>query len=388
MRSKEKRTAKHSAKMSFCENLKIYKLEIIEVMLLLAVIMKLALFYNFMGVSHNFAVVLLITCFFVHMIFLICKKCSWLPLVLYGIITLLMFADAVFCGYFGRYLTVNMSGNAEVLGDIGECIKQATKPYHFILFLDWIAMVAYEIYLKRSGQAFRSLISISDKRHLILTGKLMVTALLGLALIVNPLGWSLCQSLSHEEFFAFHIKDFSGIDDSLDTSQISYEENKSYYPDPSDPLFAMGEGRNLIVVQLESFMNFAIGKTYQGIELTPNLNKLIKDKDTIYFDNYYQQVSAGNTSDAEFATNNSIIGSSYSYTYALYYENYFKGLPWLLKEKGYSTAVYHAYNKTFWNRDKAYTNLGFDKFFSKNDFKKCDKNRLGAFRRGNVQAVR
>ena len=61
--------------------------------------------------------------------------------------------------------------------------------------------------------------------------------------------------------------------------------------------FGVAEGRNLIVIQLESFQNFVINAEYNGQEITPNLNEIIKG-DTIYLDRYYQQIGSGNTSDA------------------------------------------------------------------------------------------
>ena len=54
------------------------------------------------------------------------------------------------------------------------------------------------------------------------------------------------------------------------------------------------------MIQVESMQDFVIGREYEGQELTPNLNALIEGNAT-YFDNFYQQVGSGNTSDAEFA---------------------------------------------------------------------------------------
>ena len=117
--------------------------------------------------------------------------------------------------------------------------------------------------------------------------------------------------------------------------------------DESDLLFGIAEGRNLIVLQMEALQNFVINRDYYGHEITPVLNNLIKDKGTIYFDNYYMQIAAGNTSDAEFATNNSLYGSVNSYTYEIYKNNTFRGLPVLLKERGYSTIAMHGYDGSF-----------------------------------------
>ena len=137
----------------------------------------------------------------------------------------------------------------------------------------------------------------------------------------------------------------------------------TYRTEKDGPLFGVAEGRNLIVIQLESFQNFVINAEYNGQEITPNLNEIIKG-DTIYFDRYYQQIGSGNTSDAELATNNSIYGSLSSYSYKLFAHNYFRGLPVLLSEKGYDTAVFHAHEeRDFWNREEAYKTQGFDTFY-------------------------
>ena len=48
--------------------------------------------------------------------------------------------------------------------------------------------------------------------------------------------------------------------------------------------------------------------------------------------------------------------------------NYYLTLPNKLKEKGYSVNSYHGYEASFWNREVMHRTLGFDKFFSLDDF--------------------
>lgn len=54
------------------------------------------------------------------------------------------------------------------------------------------------------------------------------------------------------------------------------------------------------------------------------------------------------------------------------YQQYVKGpipaLPSYLKEQGYNTVAIHPYQKWFWERDRVYPNLGFDVFYSDEDF--------------------
>ncbi|MDD2217430.1 MAG: LTA synthase family protein [Eubacteriales bacterium] len=194
-------------------------------------------------------------------------------------------------------------------------------------------------------------------------GKKFSSLLLILAILIgNLMGIGLFKSITNQEFYTFHVKDiissiFSSENDNLATMTDHYQNEKD------GPLFGIAEGKNLVVIQLESFQNFTVGMEYNGEEITPNINKLLEGN-TTYFDNFYQQIGSGNTSDAEFATNNSLYGSLTSYTYKLYEENYFRGLPVMLKERGYNTSVYHAAeDREFWNRENMYPAQGFDRYY-------------------------
>ena len=171
-------------------------------------------------------------------------------------------------------------------------------------------------------------------------------------------------SVRNQEFFNYHIHDILTAHGGTEGDSLEFFED-SYADEKDGPLFGVAEGRNVVFIQLESFMNFAIGREYEGQELTPNLNALLAMDDSVYFDHFYQQVGSGNTSDAEFAANNSIYGTVLSYTYEVYgHTDYFRGLPVLLRESGYDTAVFHAFQEMdYWSRDTAYPNLGFNTYF-------------------------
>jgi phosphoglycerol transferase MdoB-like AlkP superfamily enzyme len=186
-------------------------------------------------------------------------------------------------------------------------------------------------------------------------------------LVWNPAASPLIGSLSNQEIYAYHLGDAlrggAAAASQTEDGFLARIEADNYAAEKAGPLFGAAAGRNLIVIQLESFQNFVVGLRYNGQEVTPNLNRLIADN-TIYFDRFFQQVGAGNTSDAEFTTNNSICGSAQYYTYKLFSRNSFRGLPVLLKERGYATAAFHAYEDvTFWNRAEMYPSMGFDRFY-------------------------
>lgn len=194
--------------------------------------------------------------------------------------------------------------------------------------------------------------------------KVAVVWILILFFVLNPAGSSFATSVNSQEFFTYHLRDMlmGFSEEKVTDTQGYYLSTGTYETAKEGDLFGTGKGKNLIVVQLESVQNMLIGAEYEGQEITPHLNQLIREQGSFYFDNYYQQLGSGNTSDAEFATNNSLMGSIESFTYQLYEENYFKGLPWIMKEDGYQTAVMHGYKKEFWNRVNMYPVQGFDTF--------------------------
>ncbi|WP_051280513.1 LTA synthase family protein [Anaerovorax odorimutans] len=204
--------------------------------------------------------------------------------------------------------------------------------------------------------------------------KIVIVLIVIVTLVVNPLNSSLVMSITNQEFVLYHLKDL--IENSSDkTIQAdnnyflatgTYEKNMTggFSDTVCENLFGIAKNKNLILIQIESMQNMVINREYNGQEITPNLNALIKEKGSLYYDNYYQQIGSGNTSDAEFATNNSLLGTIESYTYQLFQDNYMYGLPWVLKENGYSTTVTHGYDKSFWNRENVYPTEGFDTFIN------------------------
>ncbi len=196
--------------------------------------------------------------------------------------------------------------------------------------------------------------------------KIAVIWIFVLLLVLNPFNSSFVMSLNSQEFITYHIRDIieNLAAEKEYNAQDYYLVTGTYEEQKNGDLFGIAKGKNLIVIQMESIQNMLIDKVYNGREITPNLNQLIEEQGSIYFDNFYQQIGSGNTSDAEFAINNSLMGSIESFTYQLYQENYLKGLPWILKEEGYQTAVFHGYDKTFWNRENMYPVLGFDTYIN------------------------
>ena len=214
----------------------------------------------------------------------------------------------------------------------------------------------------------------------------LITLMVLSLLLVNPFGTSFAKSVNKQEFFIYHVKDIlqHSFGEKASAESGCYLATNTYENQLDGDLFGASKGKNLIIVQMESVQNMVIGADYNGQEITPVFNELIKESGSIYFDNFYCQIGAGNTSDAEFAVNNSLFGSIESYTYQLFEDNYFYGLPKVMIDEGYDTAVFHGYKKEFWNRENIYPNLGFQRFYSAEDYESDNIEGIGG---GNIVGI-
>ncbi|MBY7146546.1 LTA synthase family protein, partial [Levilactobacillus brevis] len=135
---------------------------------------------------------------------------------------------------------------------------------------------------------------------------------------------------------------------------------------PNVSYYGKEKGKNVFVIHLESFQQFLIDYKVNGKEVTPNLNKFYHNQNTLSFDNFYNQVAQGKTSDAEMMLENSLFGlpqGSAMTTYGT--QNTFQAAPAILSQQaGYTTAAFHGDVPSFWNRDNTYKSWGYQYFFS------------------------
>ncbi|MED5018537.1 LTA synthase family protein [Paenibacillus chibensis] len=137
-----------------------------------------------------------------------------------------------------------------------------------------------------------------------------------------------------------------------------------------------GKGKHLIVVQLESFQNFAIHASVQGEPITPVLNAL--SKESLYFPHIFQQIGIGNTSDAEFTMNSSIYPVGKAAMSEKYGNRAIPALGRMMQAEGYTANTFHVNDVSFWNRSEMYPALGFGKYYDRPYYRPEKFNRFGA----------
>ena len=132
------------------------------------------------------------------------------------------------------------------------------------------------------------------------------------------------------------------------------------------------EGMNIIFVHMESIQNYLVDMKINGVEITPTLNKLVKEG--MYFNNFYPQISVGTSSDTEFTWATSLMPASSGTVFVSYYDRDYVTIQKLLKDKGYYTFSAHANSATMWNRNNMHPSLGYDEMIFKDKFEVGDKN--------------
>lgn len=156
---------------------------------------------------------------------------------------------------------------------------------------------------------------------------------------------------------------------SINSSELSLVKLRLFRPTVvtlRNSFTGIGKGMNVIIIQIESLQNFVVGRKFNGRDITPNLNSLLRHG--LKFHNIYDQTGDGNSSDAMFLANCSLYPAKKGAVSFLHAENNFESLPKLLAENGYSTAVLHAYHKNFWNFAKFDGALGFERQFYDRDY--------------------
>lgn len=285
---------------------------------------------------------------------------------LYGVLSVFMLIDAVYCGYTGKLPSAVMLQYVGQLGGVSEAIYQNITFTRLLYAIDLPLWIIYAVHFRRRWFGCPECRSCHLPKTAILSA---VTAVSLIICIGYCLFTPFVPSYFKSEIITYHVTDFLSLigSGSGSAAQPVYGEQN---PDqePEDIYYGLAADRNVITIQVEALQNFVIGLEYNGQVITPNLNALIA-KDTLYFDNYYYQIGGGNTADAEFAVNNSLYAPENEAAYSKYADNDFYSMATLLKDNGWTSATaFHGYINTYWNRNVAYPGQGFDAYLSGSDY--------------------
>lgn len=300
------------------------------------------------------------------------RRQHWVLLAINFVLTFFLYANVAYYRFFNDFITVPVLFQTQNFGKVGGSAAALLEPTDILYFLDTILLLTLFLSKSLKMPARLSRRSISK---VYLAGLLILGVNIGLAEADRPqlLTRSFDRNYLVKYLGAYNFAIYDIIQNTkssaqrvmADSNDIAIVENytSSKYTKPNPNYFGVAKGMNVIYISMESFQNFLIGYKLHGEEVTPFLNALAKDPNTIYFPNFFHQTAQGKTSDAEFLMENSLYPLPQGSVFTTKAQNTYQGLPAILKDKGYYSAVFHGNYKSFWNREEMYKSLGYDMFY-------------------------
>ncbi|OPA81097.1 phosphoglycerol transferase [Paenibacillus selenitireducens] len=332
-------------------------------------------------------------------VWLLPKRGRWVSLFLLNLLlSTVFYADLVYYRYFQDFISIPVLLQAGQVSSLGDSIASLITWKDILFFVDLLLLMPITILVwirvGRQKQRLRPL----ERQHGVRWRKAILRILLsamiftlGCVLTFMPIkqatntwakgifagNWWNVSLYNVTGLIGFHGYDINRYaqENWFSNNMLSAEEEaevkqwfdaKHQQTDTKNDLFGAYKGKNIIVIQAEAFQNFMIHQKINGVEITPNLNKLIQE--SMYFSNFYHQTGQGRTSDADFSSHSSLHPLPTGSVFIRYPNHTYDMLPQILKDNGYATGVYHAYDASFWNRYIMYNHMGYDKFYSKKDF--------------------
>ncbi|WP_175073253.1 LTA synthase family protein [Terribacillus sp. AE2B 122] len=294
-------------------------------------------------------------------------------MVIYFIMTFLLYANVLYYRFFNDFITAPTMFQTQNFGDVSGSVGSLLRGYDFLIFIDFLVLIGLLVFKVIKIEYY------DMKRR-------QVAVLFSLALGVSCLNLALAETdrpeLLTRGFDRNYIVKYLGmynytIYDAVQSTKASAQSvlaesndmtevinfTQANYAEPNPNYFGAAQGKNVIYLHLESIQNFLIDYKLHGEEVTPFLNSLTQNENTLYFDNFYHQTAQGKTADAEFMLENSLYGLPQGSAFTTKGLNTYQAAPAILDQQGYSSAVFHGNTGSFWNRNEIYKSFGFNNFF-------------------------
>lgn len=311
---------------------------------------------------------------------------------IYLLLSILLFANVVYYQEFTDFLTIDtILGAGKVASGLGESAIRLFRPHDVLYFLDCI-VVLVALLLKKIPLDTRP---VRGKFAFITTIASLLFLLGNIALAETSRPGLLTRTFSRDYLVKYLGINAYTVYDGIKTYQVSQiraqaspndmaviaDKLKQQPKEKNEETFGLAKGKNIIYVHLESAHQFLIDyklKDENGDEheVMPFVNSLYHSNNSFSFDNFYHQVSAGKTSDAETLLENSLFGLNQGSLFSqLGGKNTFNAAPAILNQKlGYTTAAFHGNAGNFWNRNETYKKFGYQHFFDASYYKLDDEN--------------
>ena len=308
----------------------------------------------------------------------------------FGIYLLLfvwLISNSIYYREFTDFVTVNtMLASSNVSAGLGAAALELFRPWDVIYILDFpiLAFFFLKKWIRMDNRPFnkRASFAVTSLSVMLFSANLflaeidrpeLLTRGFSNYYVVRALGLPAFLGYSANQTYAANKERSKASEADLKPVE---EYIQQHYAKPNPEYFGMAKGRNVIYIHLESFQQFLIDYKLnvndKEYEVTPFLNSLYHSNETFAFSNVFNQVKAGKTSDAETMIETGLFGlnqGSFMVNYGG--TNTQQAAPFILSKNGYnSSAVFHGNAGSFWNRNTAYKQWGYNYFFDASYFTK------------------
>lgn len=304
-------------------------------------------------------------------------RCRWAQIVVMALLDVLLVANLM---YFRTYYSAIPASSYLEAGNLADFKASVTDS------LRWADIVLLLISIATAVMAFRY--KTTKRQPLTAVLKWWAAPLAGFALLLT--GVNLCKGGFHKSlrsvrqsaylcsadapiFSVFGCIWYDITDDAEPiTPEKQAEIERWLASQPKhQPADSVTEKRsNLLIVFAESLESWVLEKKVDGKEITPCLNRLLKEKSTLYAPNVLTQVKGGRSIDAQLMICSGLLPLMSGTYSSLYYDNTFYTLQKAMRGLKHSRSYLLTIDKvSTWNQGAVARSFGTDTIISYHDFK-------------------
>ena len=304
-------------------------------------------------------------------------RCRWAQIVVMALLDVLLVANLM---YFRTYYSAIPASSYLEAGNLADFKASVTDS------LRWADIVLLLISIATAVIAFRY--KTTKRQPLTAVLKWWAAPLAGFALLLT--GVNLCKGGFHKSLrsvrqsaylcsadapiFSVFGCIWYDITDAAEPitpeKQVEIERWLASQP-KHQPADSVTEKRsNLLIVFAESLESWVLEKKVDGKEITPCLNRLLKEKSTLYAPNVLTQVKGGRSIDAQLMICSGLLPLMSGTYSSLYYDNTFYTLQKAMRGLKHSRSYLLTIDKvSTWNQGAVARSSGTDTIISYHDFK-------------------
>lgn len=304
-------------------------------------------------------------------------RCRWAQIVVMALLDVLLVANLM---YFRTYYSAIPASSYLEAGNLADFKASVTDS------LRWADIVLPLITIATAVMAFRS--KATKRQPLTAVLKWWAAPLAGFVLLLT--GVNLCKGGFHKSLrsvrqsaylcsadapiFSVFGCIWYDITDAAEpiTPEKQAEIERWLASQPKhQPADSVTEKRsNLLIVFAESLESWVLEKKVDGKEITPCLNRLLKEKSTLYAPNVLTQVKGGRSIDAQLMICSGLLPLMSGTYSSLYYDNTFYTLQKAMRGLKHSRSYLLTIDKvSTWNQGAVARSFGTDTIISYHDFK-------------------